>query len=296
MRRGNDEAGMILVNVLMFVAIASGMVLLMINREELALDRGLRTREASRALAAVRGGEVSAIVALRRDAEKGAAADYPAEPWGTLSESGAPIEGGTFDLAISDAEGRFNINSVRSGEAGSLIQFQSIANSVGLRDDQMDIVIQYIRLAGPVTDLRPVAAMGYDPAMLERFGRLVTALPGNTTVNLNAAGEELLGVLLRDPLVAARLVAIRKRRGFLTAQDLIDQKVTLPWGTSFRSNTFWVRTRATIGGTTQQSATLIKRRYTQAGKSEAVAVERWRNAAVPPDAPAFVEKRLDQVE
>ena len=61
------EAGMILVNVLMFVAIASGLVLLLINREELALDRALRTREAARALAVVRGGELSAVVALRRD-------------------------------------------------------------------------------------------------------------------------------------------------------------------------------------------------------------------------------------
>ena len=70
MRRPDDgETGMILVNVLMFVAIASGLVLLMINREELALSRGLRTSEASRALAVVRGGEVSAIVALRRDGE-----------------------------------------------------------------------------------------------------------------------------------------------------------------------------------------------------------------------------------
>ena len=66
MKRG--EEGMILVNVLMFVAIAAGLVLLMINREELALDRGLRTREAARALAIVRGGELSAVVALRRDA------------------------------------------------------------------------------------------------------------------------------------------------------------------------------------------------------------------------------------
>ena len=70
-----DDAGMILVNVLMFVAIASGLVLLMITREEIALDRGLRVREASRAMAAVRGGELSALVALRRDAETATGGD-----------------------------------------------------------------------------------------------------------------------------------------------------------------------------------------------------------------------------
>jgi general secretion pathway protein K len=143
-----------------------------------------------------------------------------------------------------------------------------------------------IRLT-PVTDLRPIAALGFDPAVIEKLGHLVTALPGNSTVNLNAADEEMLAMLFRDPLVAARLIAVRKRKGFLTQTDLTDQHVTLPWGTSFRSNSFWVRTRATIGGTVQQSATLIRRRVTQEGKVEAVPVERWRNAAVPPDAPAF---------
>lgn len=286
-RRADDgETGMILVNVLMMVAIASGLLLLLINREELALDRGLRTREAARGQAVIRGGELSAVVALRRDAETAPAQDYPGEPWGSLSESGAPIENGTFDLAIADAEGRFNLNAVRSGAAGPLILFKQIADSVGLRDDQQDIAIQFLRLA-PVTDLRPIAALGFDPAIVEKLGHLVTALPGETTVNLNAADEEMLGVLFRDPLVATRLVAVRKRKGFLTQTDLTDQHVTLPQGTSFRSSTFWVRTRATIGGTEQQSATLLRRRTTQEGKVEVVAIERWRGAAIPPDAPPF---------
>ena len=117
MTRRRDEEGMILVNVLMFVAIAAGLVLLMINREELALDRGLRTREAARALAIVRGGELSAVVALRRDAEQSPEVDHVGEPWAKLSESGAPIEGGSFDLAIADAEGR--LTSIRCARVRS---------------------------------------------------------------------------------------------------------------------------------------------------------------------------------
>ncbi|MEI9928407.1 MAG: Type II secretory pathway component PulK-like protein [Sphingomonas sp.] len=291
MRRREDEAGMILVNVLMFVAIASGLVLLMINREELALDRGIRMREASRALAVVRGGELSALVALRRDGEVSPDQDYPGEPWGALAESGAPIAGGTFDLAIADAEGRFNINSVRSGEAGSILLFQAIARSVGLSDEQSQGLIKLVRVAGPVTDLRPLGMVGLDPAVAERLGRLVTALPGETTLDLNAADEEMLAILFNDPLVARRLVAVRKRRGFLTPKDLADEKVSLPRGTSFRSSSFWVRTRATIGGTSQQAATLIQRRWSPEGKVEAFPVERWRNAAVPGEAPEFPPRR-----
>jgi len=285
MRPRDDEAGMILVNVLMFVAIAAGLVLLMINREELALDRALRVREAARAMAIVRGGELSALVALRRDGETAPETDHQGEPWARLSEAGAPIEGGSFDLAIADAEGRFNINSVRTGDAASTILFQTIGHAAGLTQEQIVAAIQYVRLQGPVTDLRPLRLAGIDPQVAERLERLATALPGRTTLNLNAASEEMLALLFRDPLIAARLVQVRERQGFLTQKDLADQNVTLPWGTSFRSNSFWVRTRATIGGTSQQAATLIQRRRTPEGRVETVPVERWRNAAVPPGAP-----------
>lgn len=288
MSRRPDEEGMVLVNVLMFVAIAAGLVLLMINREEIALDRGLRTREAERALAVVRGGELSAIVALRRDGEQAPEVDHVGEPWAKLSESGAPIAGGSFDLAIADAEGRFNINSVRTGEVAATILFQAIGNEVGLTPEQVIAAIEFVRLRGPVTDLRPLRMAGVEPKVADRLERLVTALPGPTTLNLNAADEGMLAVLFRDPVVAQRLVAVRTRQGYLTAKDLTDQNVSLPWGTSFRSNTFWVRTRATIGGTSQQAATLIQRRRLPDGRVEAVPVERWRNAAVPPGAPALV--------
>ncbi|NIJ20756.1 general secretion pathway protein K [Sphingomonas naasensis] len=286
-----DEEGMILVNVLMFVAIAAGLVLLMINREEIALDRGLRTREAARALAVVRGGELSALVALRRDGEQAPEVDHVGEPWAKLSENGAPIEGGSFDLAIADAEGRFNINSVRKGEVAATILFQAIGNEVGLTSEQVVAAIEYVRLRGPVTDLRPLRLAGIEPRVADRLERLVTALPGATTLNLNAASEEMLAVLFRDAVIAERLVAVRTRQGYLTAKDLADQSVSLPWGASFRSNTFWVRTRATIGGTSQQAATLIQRRRLPDGSVDAVPVERWRNAAVPPGAPGLPESK-----
>lgn len=286
-RLRDDEQGMILINVLMFVAIATGLVLLMITREELALDRGLRIREAARALAVVRGGELSATVALRRDAETAADVDHAGEPWAKLSENGAKIDGGSFDLAISDAEGRFNINALRSGEVSAVVFFQSMATQIGVPPEQTLAAIEYVRLQGPVTDLRPLKMLGLKPDVAARLERLVTALPGQTAINLNSADQEMLGIVFRDPLVAGRLAAVRQRQGFLTLKDLTDQNAAMPWGTSFRSDTFWVRTRATIGSTSQQGATLIQRRPDKDGKIEAVAVERWRGAAVPPGAPAL---------
>jgi general secretion pathway protein K len=278
---------MILVNVLMFVAIAAGLVMLMIDREELALDRSLRVREAARAAAVVRGGEISALVALRRDAQVAPDADSVAEPWAALAENGARIDGGTFDLAIADAEGKFNVNQLRSGSAAAVIVFEQIAAAAGVDRETTLKAIEQVRLRGPFTDLRPLRFAGLDADALKRLEALVTALPGDTAINLNAASPEVLALLFRDPAIAARLVQVRTRQGYLTQQDLSDQNVSLPPGTSFRSNTFWVRSRVTIGDTVQQAATLIQRTLGPDGVRRTEPVERWLGAAVPPDAPAF---------
>ncbi len=285
-RPGDRDEGMILVNVLLFVAIASGLALLMVNREELALNGALRMREAARAQAIVRGGELSAIVALRRDATEAPEADHRGEPWAALAEAGAAIDGGSFDLVVADAEGRFNVNNLMSGEAAPVIQFQALAREAGLDEEQVLMAIGYVRAFGPVTDLRPMRAAGIDPDLVDRLQQLVTALPGQTMVNINAAPRDMLIFFFRDPAIVDRLIAVRERTGQITLDDLGRENVVMPAGARFASDTFWVHTRATIGGTRQSGAALIRRRAVEGG----VAVEpvaRWRGAAVPPEAPAL---------
>ncbi|PCD01884.1 Type II secretory pathway component PulK-like protein [Sphingomonas spermidinifaciens] len=286
------EEGLILVNVLLFVAIASGLVLLMVNREELALDGALRMREASRAAAIVRGGELSALTALRRDAEDAPEVDHRAEPWAAVAQRNIPIEGGgSFDLAVADAEGRFNINNVRSGESSAVILFESIARDAGMTPEQIVQAIGYVRAAGPVTDLRPIRLAGLNPATADRLGRMVTALPVQTQINLNAAGRELMTLLLRDPVAVERLLAVRERKGFLDRDDLSRENLMMPPGLRLASDHFWVRTRASVGSTSQQGAALIERRKRDDGTRETVVVERWRGAAMPPDVPEFPAAR-----
>lgn len=277
---------MILVNVLMIVAIASGLVLLMISREELGLDRALRLRDAARAQAAVRGGELSAVVALRRDAQTAPEVDYAGEAWGKVAERAAPIDGGTFDLAIADAEGRFNINLLRGEGAGQQLAFTAIAKAAGLEDAQMARIAALVKEGPPITDLRPLRFAGLAPETVDRLERMVTALPGTTTINLNAADPELLKLLFRNDDAVDRLVAIRKAQGYVTERTLGDLQLSAPPGTGFTSHSFWVRTRATIGGTTQQEVALVQRQG-EGRDAVAVPVERWRNAAVPPGVPEF---------
>lgn len=280
-----DQEGMILVNVLLFVAIASGILLLMISAEDSGLERGLRMREAARAQAIARGAEISAVVALRRDAVVAPDTDNRSEPWATLAEKGAPIEGGTFDLAIADAQGRFNINALAKPDPVALGTLGKIATAVGMTPEQAEKAAAAIRVAGPVSDLRPLAALGLPNEQLLRLAGLVTALPYDTKINLNAAGEDMIAVLTGDAMAARRIVSLRDRQGYLTAADLASLNVAMPQGAGLASNLFWVRSRVRIGDTSQQLTSLIARRDTTEGGKTAVVVGRWAGASAPLQAP-----------
>lgn len=287
-KAGGDEEGMILVNVLLFVAIASGILLLMISSEDSALERASRMREAARAQAIARGGEASAVVALRRDAVVAPDSDNGAEPWAALSERGAPIAGGTFDLAIADAQGRFNLNALMQPDPVAIGILGRIAAAVGMSPEQAAKAAGAIRAVGPVSDLRPLASLGLPPGQRARLAGLVTALPYDSRINLNAANEDMLGILTGDPMAARRIVAMRERQGYVTAADLASMNVAMPQGAGLTSNLFWVRTRVRIGDTSQQLTSLIARKdIPDGGGKQALVVGRWVGASAPAQAPAL---------
>lgn len=276
-----DEEGMILINVLLFIAIASGILLLMISAEDSGLERGLRMREAARAMAIARGGELTAVTALRRDALVAPDIDSRAEPWGTLAEQGAPIEGGSFDLAIADAQDRFNINGVRTTDPAALVTLGKIAAAAGLTSEQSEKAVAAVRQFGPISDLRPLGQIGLSEAQIIRLSGLLTALPADSMINLNAASEDMIAVLTGDAMVARRLVALRQQQGYLTATDLGSLKISLPLGTSLTSNMFWVRTRVRIGDTSQQLTSLILRKEIAPGQKTTQVIERWTGSSAP---------------
>ena len=60
--------GMILLNVLLVLAVASVAVLIMVSTQDIEVQRSTRLRDAAQASAYARAGELSAVTALRRDA------------------------------------------------------------------------------------------------------------------------------------------------------------------------------------------------------------------------------------
>jgi general secretion pathway protein K len=275
---------MILVNIVALVALASAILALMLSDQEAGVDRSLRFREASQAGVLARAGEMSAIVALRRDALEAPLTDHLREPWAQVIDREAAIRGGTFSLTITDAQSRFNINNL--GQAGAFSASAVAPMAAALQIDQSILarIGAAIQQNGPLLRLSQLHDLGVDDATIARLAPLVTTLPGGTPVNVNTASEELLALLTGSPAAARMLVAQRNRAGFLTQEDIGALSLSLPPGVGFTSSHYWVRTTVRIGNTPQTLTSLVAR-ATKNGQSEVVTLGRWRGAAAPDQVP-----------
>jgi general secretion pathway protein K len=282
-----QEEGMALVTVLLLVAVAAAALAIMMSGEDAALRRATLMADAARARAIASAGELSAIVALRRDGDL--TADDSTEAWARIADRGSPIIGGRFQLGIADAQGKLNLNMLARGDALTRQRLAALAIALKLPPNTPDHIAAFITITGPLSDLSQLAAAGLSPSDIARVATVATALPPSPTasINVNAAPEALLAILLDNPLAARTLTARRARAGKLTRDDFAQEHVSLPAGAGFGSSLFWVRTRATIGGTNQQLTSLLLRRAIPAGGSEVVAIGRWRGAIGPAQAPSL---------
>ncbi len=264
---------MILINVLAMVAVAVAVVAMMLASETPALDRALALHEATAALSIARGGELSAVAALRRDLATGAASDDATEAWARVAQAPTPIEGGTFALTIRDAQARFNVNgAVGAGEP----LLAAITTALGLDPDIASRIAKSIADRGRVTDLGELTRAGIDDATLARLRPMVTALPADTRINVNAAAPALLGVLVGDPVGGRILGDRRDRAGKLTAADFVATGLAMPAGAGFTSDYFVVTTTVTQGDATVTLTSLLERR--RGTPPAVVAIARWRGA------------------
>ncbi|WP_174539232.1 type II secretion system minor pseudopilin GspK [Fertoeibacter niger] len=265
------QSGVVLINVLVILALTSAMVFAMISLSDLSIARSQRFSEAGQAQALIAAGEASAMVALRRDMEEGAATDHPGEPWAQIAQAEVRIDAGRFALQIADAQGLFNLNSLPgSGAAGAQI-LQRIVAVLDLPADVGPRIIARLAQPAPLERLADlVAEAGLEDAEVTRLATLVTVLPGRTEVNVNTAPEALLAVLADNPVQANALAGRRARNGFLTPADVAAARVILPPGVGYTSRFFALRVTVTVGETTQTAASLLQRRRDAGGPQVAV--------------------------
>ena len=284
----SGDAGVVLINVLVLLALAASVVTMMLSLADLSIARSQRFSEAGQALALIRAGEASAIAALRRDMIEAPEVDHRGEAWAAVGQRGIEIAGGTFELEIADAQGRFNLNALVGGGLQAVQTLQAIAAELELAPETAARIAATINVDGPLRELGDLSRRAGIPAgQVEVMRGLVTVLPGNGDVNVNAAPPELLAILLQNPVQARVLAATRERAGFLTPQDVEAAGVILPPGVGFASDFFRVRTSVRVGETPQVMESLLRRRRGADGSAEvAVVGRRNATAAVPPPPPS----------
>jgi general secretion pathway protein K len=275
------ERGMILVNVLVIVVLATAVLAIMLAGQDSQVERTQQLRSAAQAMAIARGGELSAIVALRRDLASGSTTDTLTEPWANIGDKNARIVGGHFSFVVADAQSHFNINNLARGDAVSTDVLRQMALAVGVKPDHLAGVLAALKAQGPVADLSALRGAGLSEAEVQSLSAFCTALPTPTTVNVNTAPEPLLALMTGNPAVAHAMVMMRARDN----SGVSSSAMILPPGTGVTSDYFWARGRVTIGTTVQQLTSLLHRRQDN-GKVVVSAIRRWRGAA-PLGAPPF---------
>lgn len=281
----NGEAGLALVSVLALLGTAAALVHLMLVPGDASLARSQRFSEAGQAMALVRAGENSAIAALRRDMVEAPEVDHPAEAWAGIAQERVEIAGGAFELAISDARDRVNLNALDTADVEGLRLLMDLAAAAGLKPEQAAAIAAVLEAEGPsetLASLGPPARLA--PEEIAALDRVAATLPGRNVVNINTAPAAVIAAILQDPARARALVSRRDHAGYLRQEDVAGLGIDLPSALGPRSDLFRVRVRVRVGETEQAVESLLHRRSGETGP-EVVVVSRRASAGKDPLAP-----------
>lgn len=267
MKRDN-EAGVVLINVLVILSIASIVVFLMLSSQEVALQRAQSMSSATAADALARAAETSAITALRRDMENNPDTDNYTEAWAQVAQQEADLATGRFSVTIRDAQAKLNLTRLSGGaqaEVQALIRLLA-----ALEIDRADGARMAAEIAGRpglknLSDLRSVS-----PQTITRLSPFVDFLPALAMLNLNTADPLLLTAVLNNRSAALRLERQRSTAGLLTPDDVTRVGAVLPSFAGFTSQNFDVESVAEVGGISLRLTSRISRRKTFAGRSVVV--------------------------
>jgi general secretion pathway protein K len=273
MRQTDD--GVILINVLVILALTSAVLLVMVRVSDISIARSQVFSDAAQGQAVIQGAEASAIAALRRDMITAPNSDHLGEAWTAIGQAKTQIETGTFAVQITDTQSRFNLNSIAgSGVVGPQFLARIVARLKLPEDTTLRILARLARPEPLLTLDQLVPEAGLSPQTLNSLRTLVTLLPGRQDINLNTAPPDLIFALTDNPVQARVLVALRDRKGSLTAKDISAAAVILPPGTGFTSQFFELTTRVSVGQTAQAQHSLLRRYRSASGQPEVAVIAR----------------------
>ncbi len=276
-RNTSRDAGVILVNVLVALALGAAIIVLMFTSQENLMDRTRRAAAATQAEALALGAEASMVAALRRDMEQAPDLDHYAENWALAAQEEVVLATGRFSITVMDLRGRLDLNALSLGGLAQQLVFARLTTALGLPDRVATTVTDALVRGGPVRSLSDIA--GLDPAERAKLAPYVSLLATRGALNVNTAEQTVLAAVLGSASSARQLIKLRERNGFLTKSDLAEAGVILLGGVGFTSDAFDIISRAEVDGTT---VTLNSRllRQTGLGVREVLVTERWYGMSI----------------
>lgn len=262
------EAGVVLINVLVILSIASIIVFLMLSSQETSLRRAQSMAAATAADALARGAEASAVTALRRDMINAPETDHYGEAWAQISQEEASLTSGTFSVTIRDAQAKLNLTRLAGGAPTEVQPMLQLLVELDIdRAEGARIAAEIASRPGlkNIADLQSVT-----PTTIAALSPFVDFLPATATLNLNTADPVLLGAVLNNKSAALRLARARDAAGMLTQEDLDRVGAVRPALAGFTSQIFDVEIKAQVDDITLQLASRITRTENFAGKTVAV--------------------------
>jgi general secretion pathway protein K len=255
------DSGVVLVNVLIVLAIAGGLMVLLISSQEAALDRVARSVDAAVVRQIASGAEASVVDALRRDLDEAPESDHLNEPWalGVLQDE-VVLPTGRFSVRITDLQAKFDVNLLADLTAGTQEFARRLMVALDQPPETANQIARILGAVGRIGKLEDLEDYGVSPETLNAMKPYVTALPVQGTINLNSVDPFLLNVMLQNQSQAAQLVRIRESRGSLSLAALRSIGALRPQNSGFISNAYLVDILATAGDARISMQSMIIRR------------------------------------
>jgi len=249
-----SQRGFALISALLLAALATTFVVLVSMQAGLRLSTTENQIALSQAQASARAvidfGRAGLLDDQQIDKQKIPAVDALTEMWAQALPT-LPVENGTVEGGITDAQGLINLNNLGLGASHADIELiknlffklqidSNLANSLKDWVDKDDNVtlpggaedIDYLamnpaqRCANrPIVDVNELMRVrGFSAEIVNKLRPYVTALPVHTAININTAPGPVLAILFQvSDEEANQLTVLRAERPFVSQNDLIER-------------------------------------------------------------------------
>jgi len=243
------SAGFVLVNALVLVAAMAAAAVLLLSRAESGRVRLIAAQQADVLTSGLEAYEAFGRAVLMSDLRSGGL-DTLDDAWAS-DVAEVPLARGTVSGRIVDQQGLFNVNWLASNADTTAMRagFDRVLSRLSISQQAGDAIAAFVSAQGMGGDggfeavTPPVAPQGgsilmvdqlaalpgLDPDTLARLRPLITALPGDSQVNVNTATFETLAALL--PQVSdgrLRTGLARRQKEPFASVDAFFQEMGLP--------------------------------------------------------------------